>query len=83
MIQGSAGSGTPHARRPIMRLSLCGKFYVLDALFLDRDVGASLARWCEQAGCRPQDGIQFAVMRLTNPGREPDHPNIATAEPTS
>lgn len=63
-----------------MRLSLCGKFYVLDALFLDREVGAALSHWCEQTGCRLQDGIQIAVMRLTNPGRDLDHPNVAVAE---
>ncbi len=30
-----------------------------------------LSRWCEHSGCRPQDGFQIAVMRLTAPGREP------------
>ena len=48
-----------------MRLSLCNRFYVFDALFLDREVGLALLEWCEKSGVRPQDGVQLAVLALT------------------
>lgn len=50
-----------------MRLSLCNRFYVVDVLFLDREVGSALLAWCDKTGLKPQDAIQLAVLALTGP----------------
>jgi hypothetical protein len=45
-----------------MKLSNCGRFVVLEALHLDREVLGLLAAWAEARGIGLQDAIQLAVV---------------------
>lgn len=45
----------------IANVSACGRFVVVDALHLDRDVFEALARWAAGRGLQVQDAIQLAL----------------------
>lgn len=45
-----------------MKLTPCGRFVVLEALHIDREVLDPLAAWAEAHGLGLQDTIQLAVV---------------------
>jgi len=57
----------------LRNVSACGRFVVLDALYLDRTVLASLARWASAHGVRLQDAIQLAICAFNERARETRH----------
>lgn len=45
-----------------MKVSPCGRFTVLDALYLDREVLLELTSWAAPRGLGLQDAVQLAVL---------------------
>ena len=63
-------------RAPAMKLrnlSACGRFVVLDALYLDRMVLEALARWASEHGVRLQDAIQLAICAFNEGALDTGH----------
>lgn len=50
-----------------MKLSACGRFVVLDGLYVDREVYAELGGWAEARGVRLEDAVQLAIIALLDP----------------
>ena len=50
----------------VTNVSECGRFVVVEALHLDRDVFDALARWAADHGLRIQDAIQLAVCAFND-----------------
>lgn len=48
--------------RTPMKVSPCGRFTVLDALYLDREVLLELSSWAAARGLGLQDAVQLAVL---------------------
>lgn len=46
------------------KVSACGRFVVLDGLYLDRNVFEALVRWAAEHQLRLQDAIQLALCRF-------------------
>jgi hypothetical protein len=44
-----------------MKRSACGRYVLLDGVYLDRNVFDGLAKWAEARGLRIQDALQLAV----------------------
>jgi hypothetical protein len=61
-------------------LSECRRFFVADALHLDREVVEALAGWAAERDLRMQDAIQLAICAFNDTARDPCH---ATASPTT
>jgi hypothetical protein len=54
-----------------MKLSACGRFCVLETLYVDREVFTALARWSASRGLRVQDAVQLAMAVFTEHMSEP------------
>lgn len=52
-----------------MKLSVCGRFAVLDSLHIDRGVFESLQSWAVRHGLRSQDAIQLAICAFNEEKR--------------
>ena len=48
----------------LTKYSPCGRFVVVDGLYLDRDVSDALERWALDRGLCIQDAIQLALCAL-------------------
>ena len=49
----------------LAKVSACGRFVVLEGLYLDRVVFDVLERWASERDLRPQDAIQLAICAFT------------------
>lgn len=50
----------------VMQLSPCGRFLVLDALHVDRDVMMTFAAWATLNRLTIQDAVQLALVVFTD-----------------
>jgi hypothetical protein len=60
-----------------MKVSSCGRFTVLDALHLDRQVLLELSSWAARRGLGLQDAVQLAVLSFV------DQLSVTDSDPSS
>ncbi len=49
-----------------MKLSACGRFVIVEALYIDRNALGALATWAAEHGLGAQDAIQIAILAFND-----------------